>query len=128
MQTYRTPPPPPPILKRKPPAQLSLLTEPKPPTINRLPPQPERAKMSRKPPPVRDKLPLRQCVDYDKLTPSEQARWDQGMYGALSLKEDRGNEYYVVRWTDPRNGVRRSNAVGKDYETAIVRWRKMVLG
>jgi hypothetical protein len=108
--------------------QTTLFPTPQPPTQHREPPQPVGGKMSRTARPVRDKLPLRQCVDYDKLTPSEQARWDEGMYGAFSLKEDRGTQYYVLRWTDPRNGARRSNALGKDYKTAIARWKKLVLG
>jgi hypothetical protein len=124
------PPCPRPILRQppKPTAQLSLLPTPQPPTQHREPPTPIRGKMSRMSEPVRDKLPLRECIDYDKLTPSDQARWDQGMYGAFSLKEDRGHQYYVLRWTDPRTGVRRSNCLGKDYDRAIARWRKLVLG
>jgi hypothetical protein len=116
-----------PILKAKP-QQLILSIHPQPPTENRLPPHPEQGKMSRKTRNLRDKLPLRECVDYDKLTPSEQAKWDEGMFGALSLKNDRGREYYVIRWTDPRNGVRRTNTVGKTYAEAKKNWRKLVLG
>jgi hypothetical protein len=116
-----------PILKAKP-QQLILSISPQPPPENRLPPNLERVKISRKSRSVRDKLPIRQCVDYDKLSPSEQARWDEGMYGALTLKEDRGSQYYVVRWTDPRNGSRRSNSVGKTFADAKQNWRKLVLG
>jgi hypothetical protein len=71
---------------------------------------------------------MRECIDYDKLTANEQAKWDAGMYGSLHLKNVNGYEYYVVRWYDPLSKTLRSNSLGKDEKEAIARWKKMVLG
>jgi hypothetical protein len=119
-----------PILRQppKPPSQLSLLPTPQPPTQHRAPPTLERVNISQSPPTVGKKLPLRQSIDYDKLTANEQAKWDAGMYGSLHLKDVKGNQYYVVRWYDPRTKTLRSNSLGKDETEAIARWRKLVLG
>jgi hypothetical protein len=128
MPNYQTCPRP--ILRQPPtrPSQLSLLPEPQPPTQHREPPQRGREDISRTSPPIGKKLPLRQSIDYEKLTANEQAKWDAGMYGSLHLKNDKGNQYYVVRWYDPRTKTLRSNSLGKDEKQAIVRWRKLVLG
>jgi hypothetical protein len=119
-----------PILRQPPthPSQLSLLPNPQPPTQHREPPLPERVNISRTSPPIGKKLPMRQSIDYEKLTANEQAKWDVGMYGSLHLKNDKGNQYYVVRWYDPRTKTLRSNSLGKDEKQAIARWRKLVLG
>jgi hypothetical protein len=116
-----------PILKAKP-QQLILSIQPQSPTENRLPPASIGGNISRNPPPVREKLPLRESIDYDKLTANEQAKWDAGMYGSLHLKSDKGYQYYVVRWFDPRTKALRSNSVGKTIDEAKANWRKLVLG
>jgi hypothetical protein len=127
MQTQKNLLTPKPVLKSKP-KQLILGIIPKPPIENRLPPNLNGDKISRTPRSKREKLSLKESVDYDKLTPSEQARWDVGIYGSIHLKEDRGRQYYVVRWVDPRTGCLRSNSIGKTFEEAKANLRKMVLG
>jgi hypothetical protein len=102
--------------------------QPQPPTQNRLPPNLPRDKISRKPRPKREKLSLRESIDYDQLSPSEQAKWDAGIYGSIQLKQDRGREYYVVRWVDPLTGSLRSNSLGKDYQQAKAKLKQMILG
>lgn len=116
-----------PILKDKA-SQLTRSISPQPPTENRLPPNIEREKISQVKPTVGKKLPMRECIDYDKLTANEQAKWDAGMYGSLHVKNQKGYEYYVVRWHDPLTKTYRSNSLGKDEKQAIALWRKMVLG
>jgi hypothetical protein len=116
-----------PILKPKP-QQLILSIHPQPPTENRLPPNQINENISRKPPPSGEKLTLRESIDYDKLSPSEQAKWDAGIYGSIHLKDDRGRQYYVVRWVDPKTKSLRSNKLGKTYQEAKATLKKMVLG
>ncbi len=114
-----------PKIKPKPITQLSLLPEPQPPTQQRESPQPTRGGNSRKITDSRGGLPLHLAIDYDKLTPTEQAKWDAGMWGSIQLKNDRGNEYYVTRWTDPNTGVKRSNRLGRTYAEAIATLKKL---
>jgi hypothetical protein len=116
-----------PILKPKP-QQLTLSISPKPPTEHREVPERVGGNISRTNRHNREKLSLRESVDYDKLSPSEQAKWDAGIYGSIHLKEDRGYQYYVVRWVDPRTGSLRSNSLGKTYEAAKAKLKQMVLG
>jgi hypothetical protein len=116
-----------PILKPKI-SQLILAIQPQPPSEHRDPPNLEREKISRKNRKNREKLPLRESVDYSKLTPSERVKWDAGIYGSIHLKRDKGYEYYVVRWVDPRTGTYRSNALGKTLPEAKARLKQMVLG
>jgi hypothetical protein len=116
-----------PILKPRP-QQLILSIQPQPPTETRLPPASIGGNISRNPPPVREKLSIKDSIDYDKLTPNEQAKWDAGMYGSLHLKNDKGYQYYVIRWYDPRTKTLRSNSVGKTHADAIANWKKLVLG
>jgi hypothetical protein len=110
-----------PKLRTKPPTQLTLLPTPQPPTEHREPPQIGRGGNTRKISNLRGGLPLHLAIDYDKLTPTEQARWDAGMWGSIQLKNDRGNQYYVTRWTDPDTGVKRSNRLGRTYDEAIAK-------
>ena len=110
-----------PKLRTKPATQLSLLPEPQPPIEHREPPQIERDNSPRKISKLRGSLPLHLAIDYDKLTPTQQAKWDAGMWGTIELKNDRGNQYYVTRWTDPNTGVRRSNRLGRTYNEAIAK-------
>ncbi len=110
-----------PKLRTKPATQLTLLSTPQPPTEHREPPQIERDNSPRKISALRGNLPLHLAIDYDKLTPTQQAKWDAGMWGTIELKNDRGNQYYVTRWTDPTTGVRRSNRLGRTYTEAIAK-------
>lgn len=110
-----------PTLKPKPSTQLSLLPEPQPPTEHREPIPIARGGSPRKITNLRGGLPLHLAIDYDKLTPTEQARWDAGMWGSIQLKNDRGNQYYVTRWTDPNTGVKRSNRLGRTYDEALAK-------
>jgi hypothetical protein len=115
-----------PKLKPKQTTQLSLLPEPQPPTQHREPPQIQRGGITRKIDNLRGGLPLHLAIDYDKLTPTEQARWDAGMWGSIQLKNDRGNEYYVTRWTDPKTGVKRSNRLCRTYADSIAKLKLLV--
>jgi hypothetical protein len=116
-----------PILKPKP-QQLHLSIDLQPPTQNRLPPDPTGVNISPKNRHNREKLSLRESIDYDKLSPSEQAKWDAGIYGSIHLKSDRGYDYYVVRWVDPRTGSLRSNSLGKTFDAAKAKLKEMILG
>ena len=115
-----------PTLKPKPSTQLSLLPEPQPPTEHREPIPITRGGSSRKITNLRGGLPLHLAIDYDKLTPTEQARWDAGMWGSIQLKNDRGNQYYVTRWTDPNTGVKRSNRLGRTYDEALAKLKVLI--
>jgi hypothetical protein len=112
-----------PKIKPKSTTQLTLLPEPQPPTEHREPVPIARGGITRKISNLRGGLPLHLAIDYDKLTPTEQARWDAGMWGSIQLKNDRGNEYYVTRWVDPNTGVKRSNRLGRTYKEAIDKLR-----
>jgi len=115
-----------PKLKPKPTTQLSLLPQPQPPTEHREPPQSQRGGITRKINNLRGGLPLHLAIDYDKLTPTEQAKWDAGMWGSIQLKNDRGNEYYVTRWVDPNTGVKRSNRLCRTYADSIAKLKLLV--
>ncbi len=115
-----------PKLRPKPNTQLTLLPEPQPPAQHRDPPQTKRGKPPRKISNLRGGLPLHLAIDYDKLTPTEQAKWDAGMWGSIQLKNDRGNQYYVTRWVDPNTGVKRSTRLGRTYEEAIKKLRLLI--
>ena len=115
-----------PKLRTKPSTQLTLLPEPQPPTQHREPIPINRGGMSRKVTNLRGGLPLHLAIDYDKLTPTDQAKWDSGMWGSIQLKNDRGNEYYVTRWVDQNTGVRRSNRLGKTYPEAIAKLKLLI--
>jgi hypothetical protein len=68
---------------------------------------------------VRVKLTLHQAIDYDKLTPTQQARYDAGFYGSIELKAIGIYHYYYCRWTEPGTKIRRSNFLHKDWDEAI---------
>lgn len=72
-------------------------------------------------PSVGVKLTLHQAIDYDQLTPTQQARWDLGLFGSIELKERRIYHYYYVRWTEPKTGTRRSTYLHKDYDIAMMK-------
>lgn len=112
-----------PKLRTKPATQLTLLPEPQPPIEHRDPPQRQRGGIPRKITNLRGNLPLHLAIDYEKLTPTQQSRWDAGMWGSIELKNDRGNQYYVTRWVDPNTGVKRSNRLGRTYDEAIAKLR-----
>jgi hypothetical protein len=111
-----------PILKPKP-KQLILSIHPQPPTENRLPPNLERGNSPHKVP-TRGKLPLRESIDYAKLTPTQQVKWDLGIYGSIQQKDDG----YVVRWYDPLTDTKRSDKLGKTLPEAKAKLKQMVLG
>jgi hypothetical protein len=67
---------------------------------------------------LREKVSLSQVVDYDKLTPTQQARWDLGIYGTIELKKIKQWEYYYLRWRDDK-GTQKSTYLGKDWNKAI---------
>ncbi|WP_309740085.1 hypothetical protein [Chamaesiphon sp. OTE_20_metabat_361] len=73
----------------------------------------------------RGKTSLRQAIDYDKLTPTNQAKWDLGMFGCIELKKIHGFDYYYLRWIDPKTKKRRSTYLAKDWDVAIAKLKKL---
>lgn len=126
MRNYRTCPRP--ILKPKPkPQQLTILSIcPQPPKEHREIPAPLKEKIS--PPRGKrgEKKSLKQAIDYDKLTPTQQARWDAGLYGSIHLRSDKDNPYYVLRWRDPNTKSLRSTKLGNTYQEAVANLRKEI--
>jgi hypothetical protein len=129
-----TQPCPRPILRQppKPVNQLSLLPNPQPPTqhrepptVHREPPTPERAKITRNPPDRGQKLPIREAIDYDKLTVNEQMKWDAGIYGSVQLRSDVKSPYYFVRWKCPITKKHRSLKLDEDYDRALEKRRQL---
>lgn len=114
-----------PNLKSKPPEQLNLLPEPKPPTLHRSVVSINRDKPTLTAPAVRVGKTLQESIDYDFLTPTQQLRWDMGMYGSIELKTIRGYQYYYLRWLDPESKKYRSSYLGKTWEIAIEKLRKL---
>lgn len=114
-----------PKLKTKPNTQLSLLPEPQPPTEHRTVPNNVGDKI---PPTVRKVggiLSLAQSVDYDKLTPTQQLKWDAGMYGSIQLKTVKGYQYYYVRWRESNTGIQRSKYLGKTWDIAVANLKQL---
>jgi hypothetical protein len=64
-------------------------------------------------------------VDYDKLTPTQQAKWDVGIYGRIELKTIKGHQYYYLRWSDPETKKIRSTYLAKNWDSAIAKLRKL---
>jgi hypothetical protein len=114
-----------PIIKAKPPTQLTLLSEPRPPVLHRSIPDAYRDKNTLTVPDVRVKKSLIDVIDYDSLTPTQQLKWDLGMYGSIELKTIRGSQYYYLRWLDPENRKYRSTYLGKTWSIAIEKLRKL---
>jgi hypothetical protein len=114
-----------PKLKNSQPQQLNLLPEPKPPTQHRSVVSINRAKTTLTAPAVRVRKSLQESIDYNFLTPTQQLRWDAGMYGSIELKTIRGYQYYYLRWLDPESKKYRSNYLGKTWERAIAKLRKL---
>ena len=71
------------------------------------------------------KKTLMQAVDYDKLTPTQQAKWDMGMYGSIELKTIKSYNYYYLRWLDPETKKYRSTYLAKDWDRAIAKMRSL---
>ena len=76
-------------------------------------------------PPVGIKIPLQQAIDYDKLTPTQQAKWDLGIFGSIELKKIHGFNYYYLRWADPKTKKLRSTYLAKDWDKAIAKLKKL---
>jgi hypothetical protein len=125
MQTQKIFSRPKPILKTKP-QQLAFDIEPQPPTANRLPPNLPREKISPNPPPPREKISPFASIDYDKLTPTQQAKWDAGIFGAIHLRDDVTDPYYCVRWTDPVTKRQRSKKLHQDYDRSKAILKKLI--
>ncbi|WP_310485717.1 hypothetical protein [Chamaesiphon sp. VAR_48_metabat_403] len=74
---------------------------------------------------VRVRKSLKESIDYAKLTATKQAAWDAGMYGSIEIKTIKGNDYLYLRWNDPETGKKRSTYLGKDWNTAIEKMKKL---
>jgi hypothetical protein len=114
-----------PTLKTKPPTQLSLLPEPQPPTVHRSPPNYHRDKFTPTARTVGVNLSLKDAIDYDALTPTQQAKWDLGLYGSIELKNRGIYQYYYLRWRDKSTDRYRSTYLGKTWEIAIAKLKKL---
>jgi hypothetical protein len=114
-----------PTLKTKPNHQLSLLPEPQPPTVNRFPPNTVGDKFTPTVPTVGVNLSLRDAIDYDALTPTQQAKWDAGLYGSIELKNRGIYQYYYLRWRDPKTSRYRSTYLGKTWGIAIAKLKTL---
>jgi hypothetical protein len=76
-------------------------------------------------PDFRAKKALRESIDYDKLTPTQQRRWDTGTFGRITLKKINGGMYYYLRWIDPLTNKDRSTYLGKEWNIAVEKQRKL---
>jgi hypothetical protein len=114
-----------PILKERPKLPTILSISPKPPETHRDPPAQLRDKNTLTDATVRVKKSLKDSIDYAKLTPTQQAAWDAGMYGSIELKQIKGNYYYYSRWKDPATGKKRSTYLSKDWNKAIAKLQKL---
>jgi hypothetical protein len=113
-----------PILKPKL-RQRILSIHPQPPIEDRLPPELVREKITLTEPAVRVKKSLKQSIDYNRLTPTQQLRWDVGSYGSIELKTIKGHQYYYQRWYDPHTKKYRSTYLAKDWDKAIAKLKKL---
>jgi hypothetical protein len=68
---------------------------------------------------------LKESIDYAKLTASQQARWDAGLYGSIELKGIKGNYYFYLRWSDPETKKYRSTYLAKEWDKAILKLQKL---
>jgi hypothetical protein len=114
-----------PQLRERPTHPTILSIIPRPPEIHREVPAPHRVKSTLTAPAVRVKRTLYESVDYVKLTASQQARWDAGMYGSIELKGIRGNYYFYLRWLDPESRSYRSTYLSKDWDKAILKLKEL---
>jgi hypothetical protein len=114
-----------PILKHKPINNAILSISPKPPTQQRPLPTPVRDNISRNLPISREKLSLKDSIDYDKLTVNQQIKWDAGIHGSVHLRTDVKNPYYCVRWRDPKTKSLRSTKLDSDYNRAIAKLKQL---
>ena len=116
-----------PILKEKPQSQQLTISSlsPQPPTVHRETVAPPRVENTLTAPVVRVRKALKDAIDYAKLTATKQAAWDAGMYGSIEIKSIKGNDYLYLRWNDPETGKKRSTYLGKDWNTAIEKMKKL---
>jgi hypothetical protein len=73
----------------------------------------------------RENISPKDVVDYEQLTPNQQAQWDAGCFGSLHLREDVNRPYWFIRWFDPVHKVQRSTKLGSNYEDAIDKRRQL---
>ena|GEM_PF-4546438 len=118
----------PPILKRNSHRQLPTLPTPAAPTVNRPPPLAIRVDSTLTQNPVRGKSSLKDAIDYDKCTPTQQAQLDAGCFGQIELKTIGRNQYYYLRWQDPLTNKKRSTYLAKDYDKAIAKRKELING
>jgi hypothetical protein len=95
--------------------------------VHREIPAPLREKITRNPARLREKITPFANIDYDKLTPTQQAKWDAGIFGSIYLREDVNIPYYCVRWVDPVTKAYRSKKLAKTYDRAKAILKKMIL-
>lgn len=90
-------------------------------------PQPEkiREKITLTDPAVRVKTTLKNAIDYDQLTRTQQSRWQAGAFGSVEQKTIKGHQYYYLRWKDPETGKYRSTYLAKRWDKAMEKMQKL---
>ncbi len=101
---------------------------PQPPAVQRSPPHTAKDKIPPSLLGVGVNFTLKGAIDYDKLTPTQQAKWDFGMYGSIELKPRGIYHYYYLRWRDKTSGKYRSTYLAKDWDEAIAKLRRLTIG
>jgi hypothetical protein len=64
-------------------------------------------------------------IDYDRLSPTQQSRWDSGAFGNIRFEERGTNHYYYLEWTDPTTKKRHKTYLGKEWPQAIARQKEL---
>lgn len=108
--------------------QLSILPEPQPPTVHRSLENITRDRFTPTTRAVGVNLSLHSAIDYDSLTPTQQAKWDAGLYGSIELKNRGIYQYYYLRWRDKNTGKYRSTYLAKHWDDAIAKLKKLTAG
>lgn len=103
----------------------STLPTPQPPKIHRDILAINRVQNTLTKPAVRVRKPLYQAIDPDKLSATDRAKWDAGIYGSIEVKTIKGHEYYYLRWRDPETKKHRSTYLAKDWDKAIAKLKKL---
>ena len=117
-----------PILKARPIAPKILSISPRPPAVQRELPLDIVAQSPPKSAINGGGKSLRETIDYDKLTPTQQAKWDRGIYGSIQLKNTNNHQYYVCRWYEPGTKIRRSTYLGLSWDIAIAKLKLLTCG
>jgi hypothetical protein len=64
-------------------------------------------------------------IDYDRLSPTQQARWDSGTFGSIRLEARGKNYYYYLQWTNPTTKKRHKTYLAPEWPEAIARQKEL---